>query len=84
MSVYETYDYRDENYTVVIQVEYDGQTNDTKIKALLEEMTKAFHSNNQSSTRSYYIRINYSFNGLVKYGVINIVCTATKIWAVIS
>lgn len=81
IQVEETYNTRHTTFAVAHKISFRGQTTDTKIQALIEEIQNAYDTNNQSSSRSYYCRIlNDDWNGLTHDVEINLISSVRKEW----
>lgn len=62
-----------------VTVEFDGQTVDTKITALIEEIQKAMTTNNHTSPRDYYYSIeSREFSGIVIMGQYKLIVSAIR------
>ena len=69
----ETHSLRTTPYRIGLTIEYDGQADDTKIMALVDEIQAAFDTNNQSQRIYYYTIESYEFTGIVRMGQIRMI-----------
>ena len=82
-NVKETWTHRFNTFRIPITIEFDGQTDDTKVKALLTEIQSAFDTENKTHDRDYYWRLTYSWSGLVRLSGIRAYVDAVEEWVAI-